>query len=831
MTALSFQANRRETLALGAAASLASLVGADSARAAPTTANAEGRLQVGRDQPFNDGWRFLKGADDGNEAAALDDAGWRVIDLPHDFSIEGIVGNPTGPFIKTALGNTATGFAVGGEGWYRKHFRLDGLPADARIEVLFDGVCVESDAWLNGRKLGSNVNGYNPFAFDLTPHLSRKGDNVLAVRVRNEGRNSRWYSGSGISREVRIDVLPAGPRIARWGVGAWTRRIENGVAEIDVSTKMDSGDPSLQLVTRLRDASGKVVGQAASSAVDGVKQTLVVRAPRLWSPASPALYVLEAELRRGDAVVDRMIQPFGIRIVTMDPARGLQINGQHMILRGGCIHHDNGLLGACAYPDADERRIRALQARGYNAIRSAHNIASRSLREACDRLGMLLMNEAFDTWHAQKLPQDFSTKFRDHWREVIDAMVFSARNSPSVILWSIGNEIPQRATPEGIEWEWKLANAIKAIDPTRPVTAGLNGVLGAPMVAQEGTARAGYAGKREQASSIFLDVNGYNYRLADIEEENAEYPQRLIVATETFPKDAWDYARLAERMPNFMGEFLWTAMDYLGEAGIGASSTGSAGGVSLAMVGWPWINAYCGDIDLIGDQKAPSRYRDVVWGLSKLEIAVQRPTPAGKVEVMSSWGWSDELQSWNWQGQEGKAMNVRFYTQGDRVELLLNGTKIAEKALTAADKFRGELAVPYAPGVLEAIAYSGGSLLARKRLVTVGAAAKLRIRPERAQTGSRRIDLSYVAIDVLDAQGRRLPDEQRKLSLTIDGPAELVGFGSGNPQAVGSFQSSNAQSFKGKALAILRGRGTKGSVRVTAHSDGLPSASAVVQMS
>ena len=349
------------------------------------------------------------------------------------------------------------------------------------------------------------------------------------------------------------------------------------------------------------------------------------------------------------------------------------------------------------------------------------------------------------------------------------------------------------------------------------------------MVAQAGTARPGFAGKREQASNIFLDVNGYNYRLEDIEVEQSEYPQRLIVATETFPKDAWDYAQLAERRPNFMGEFVWTAMDYLGEAGIGASSTGSAGGVSLGMVGWPWVNAFCGDIDLIGDQKAPSRYRDVVWGLSKLEIAVQRPVPAGKVETVSQWGWSDELQSWNWEGHEGKPLNVRIYTPGDRVELLLNGIKLGEKALTSADKIRGELAVPYAPGVLEAVAYSGGRVIARRRLETVGPAAKLKLRAERSQSGSGRHNLSYFTVDVLDAQGRRLPDEKRKISLTLEGPAELAAFGSANPLAVGQLQSNQTQSFRGRALAILRSKG-KGTVRVSASADGLQGAAAMVRL-
>jgi beta-galactosidase len=820
MSGFELLTDRRGAVAITAGAAIVPLV-----LASPALAKAANDgLRIGRDQPFDNGWRFFRGPGEGFEAPALSDSAWRAVDLPHDWSIEDLPdGTPPkqiGPFNKDSIGKTATGFTEGGEGWYRKQFRIDSLPADARIEVLFDGVYGESDFWLNGQLLGTNFHGYAPLAYDLTPHLNRSGENVLAVRVRNLCRNSRWYSGSGIYRQVRLDVLPASARIARWGVGAWTRKIEGGSAEIDVETRLEAPDPALQLVTRLCDAKGMVVAEASSAAAPDVKQTLLVRAPKLWSPDNPNLHILETELRRGDVVVDRMAQPFGIRIVTMDPQRGLAINGSRTILRGGCIHHDNGLLGAAAFPDADERRVRLLKARGYNAIRSSHNPMSRSLRDACDRQGMLVIDEAFDMWHVAKNPQDFSNHFKDHWEEVIEAMVCSARNSPSVIMWSIGNEIPYRATDEGVDWEWKLANAVKQIDPTRPVTAALNGVLGAPMTAVAEAARPGMAGKVDNASTIFLDVPGYNYRLEDIEAERPEHPERVIYASETFPKDVFDYAALVERAPYFLGEFVWTAVDYLGEAGIGASAYVKTG-VPFYVAGWPWVNAWCGDIDLIGQQKAPSRARDVAWGLSPLEMAVQSPVPDGKSEFVAMWGWSDELQSWNWPGMEGKPLAVRLYTPGDRVDLLLNGKSVGSKALNAADKMKAELTVPYTPGTLEAVAYRGSKVIGRRELATVGGPAKLRLVAEQAKHSSDRQALSYVAIEVLDVQGRVIPDEARKIALTVDGPAELVGFGSANPQAVGSFQSREAQSYRGRALAILRSKGKSGTVRVEARSEGI----------
>jgi beta-galactosidase len=820
---VAMHARRREVLAMAAGTAVLPLLGGE-ANAAPAPAAVR---HTGRDLPFDDDWRFFRGEGQGFEAPGADDRGWRRVDLPHDWSVEDIPGGTApdqiGPFDKNAVGGNATGFTVGGEGWYRKHFRVDQYPSDARIEVLFGGSYLDTEVWLNGHPLGRNVHGYIPFAFDLTPHLDRSGENVLAVRVRNLGKNTRWYAGSGLYRQVTLDVLPAGSRLARWGVAAWTRRIDGGRAEIDVTTAIEAAQPGGELVTRLRDGNGAVVAEATSPASGEIKQTLAVRGPRLWSPASPALYTLETELRAGGRTLDRIEQPFGIRIVTFDPQRGMAINGEATRLHGGCIHHDNGLLGARAFADADERRIRLLKARGYNAIRSSHNPASESLRHACDRQGMLVIEEAFDAWFEAKEPQDFSTQFREHWQEVIPAMVLPARNSPSVVMWSIGNEIPARSTDEGVRWAWMLANAIKKLDLTRPVTAGLNGVLGGEMIAGPETARPGFAGKPDNASTIFLDVPGYNYRLEEVQREFATHPERVVYASETFPKNVFEYAELMRRQPSFLGEFVWTAMDYIGEAGIGATARIRKDGPPYYQAGWPWVNAWCGDLDLIGQQKPQSLARDVAWGLSPLEVTVQRPLAEGMFEAVSPWGWPDELSSWSWPGNEGKPLSVRVFTSAERVELRLNGTKVGEKSLSEADKMRAEVKVPYAPGVLEAVAFEGGREVGRRKLETVGAAARLRLARERLPIRRHGRGLAFIPIEVLDGQGRVLPDDKRPIALTVRGPAELLAFGSAEPFAIGSLQSPEAQTFRGRALAILRFKG-RGSVRVEARSPNLPSA-------
>ncbi|MEO6718071.1 MAG: glycoside hydrolase family 2 TIM barrel-domain containing protein [Novosphingobium sp.] len=819
--------SRREAMTIAAGAATAILV--------PTALAAtpgEQPIATGRDQPFDNGWRFHRGAVHGGEAPSFADDDWRQVDLPHDWSVEDLPGGPSldriGPFAKSAIGSNSTGFTEGGEGWYRKHFSTAGIPVDARVEVSFDGVYLDCDVWLNGQRLGGNVHGYIPFAFDLTADLNRTGDNVLAVNVRSQGRNSRWYSGAGIYRQVKLDVIPAGARLGRWGVAAWTRRIDGGVADIDVTTQIDAAEPQLTLVTRLCDATGAVIAEASSPAAGTVKQALNVRGPKLWSPESPYLHTLETELRRAGTVVDRVVQPFGIRIVTFGPQRGMTINGKVTKLRGGCVHHDNGLLGARAFVDADERRIRLLKERGFNAIRSSHNPASRSLREVCDRLGMLMIEEAFDVWHFAKEPQDFSVNFREHWEEVIRAMVLSARNSPSVIMWSIGNEIPYRTDPEGIEWSWKLANAVKLIDPTRPVTAGINGVLGEPVLAGEGTALPNRAGKVDNAAIVFLDVPGYNYRLEDIEPEQVQHPERVVYASETFAREVFDYAALMDRAPYFLGEFLWTAMDYLGEAGLGATAPLKNGGTPYYSASYPWVNAWCGDVDLIGQQKAPSLARDVAWGLSALEMTVHRPISQDSTEFVSNWGWPDELASWTWT-EPGHPMSVRLYTVGDRVELRLNGSAVGQAGLKAGHR-RVELTVPYAPGTLEAVAFRGGTEIGRRKLVTVGAAANLRATPERPSGRSDRQGLHYVLIETIDAAGRVLPVDQRKLQVRVDGPAELVAFGSANPLATGSLSVPTAESFRGRALAILRSMGAKGTVRIEASSAGLRGAAATIKL-
>lgn len=828
--------SRDDLLNLDRRAVLTATAGATLMMAHPALAAAPSpALKPGRGQAFDLGWRFHLG-EGAFEAPGVDDSGWRALDLPHDWSIEDLPAQPgepgriVGPFDKKVEGGNLSGYAVGGEGWYRKRFRLDD-PKPGRVEVLFDGVYMNSDVWLNGHHLGAHPNGYTPFAYDLTPYLSASGDNLLAVRVRNLGHNARWYSGSGIYRHVWLDVSPEPARVARWGVSVTTPTVSATEASVQIDTRLEDA-AGLTLVSRVKDARGRTVWEDQAPAQAQVRQTFTLPAPKLWSPEAPNLYAVETELRRGRSVLDRVETPFGVRVVTFDATRGMTLNGQPVKLRGGCIHHDNGILGAAAFDAAEERKVALLKARGYNAVRPSHNLFSPAFLQACDRQGMMVICEAFDIWSVKKFsPQDFSAFFESHWRSDLAAMVLSARNHPSVIMWSIGNEIPGRNSPKGVETQWRLANEVRRLDPTRPVTAAVNGFPGRVVTPSATAARAGTAGVPDRTSTVFLDTVGYNYKLADYEADHAQFP-RVFYGSESFAKDVFAIWDLTERTPWLIGDFIWTAQDYLGEVGIGGSALvpAAAANYPVPFGVWPWINAYCGDIDLIGAQKAPSLARDVVWGVSPLEIAVQRPVPEGKVEVLRFWGWSDELPSWTWPGAEGQPLKVRIYTAGDRVELRLNGRTVESRPVTAADQKHVELKVPYAPGVLEVAAFRNGAEIGRRRLETAGAPAAVRLTQERFGGGAGRGDLSFVALEVVDAQGRRVPDLRQELQLSVSGPGQLVAFGSADPQAVGSLQSTKAKTWDGRALAVVRGGGRPGRVTVTAQGAGLQGATATLRL-
>jgi len=808
-----------------------------------------------RDQSFDEGWRFLRSDAPGAEAPGFNDSSWRVLDLPHDWSVEdlpslgyaengagalwGMTVSPTriGPFdTELSQGGRDTGWFVGGTGWYRRSFSASAVPVDGQVEITFDGVYRNSDVWLNGELLGSHPYGYTTFSYDLTPHLRRTGENVLAVRVRNEGKNSRWYSGSGIYRHVWLDTTGK-IRIPKWGVFVTTPDVSKASATVKVAVKVENRTGSAQDVTvrlHLFDGNNASAGtqelkqSISATGFTEVEQSITVPNPKLWGTATPQMYRLETELVAGANVVDRMSTPFGIRKVEIDAQNGLRINGEVTKLRGGCMHHDNGILGACAYDRSEERRIELMKAHGFNAIRTSHNPPSPMFLASCDKLGMLVVDEAFDQWEVQKNPDDYHLVFAECWQRDLASMILRDRNHPSVILWSIGNEIPERAQPRGVEIAKNLQEYAHKLDPTRLVTSAIN------------SARGG--GEQLDPAFLHLDVGGYNYMIANYEPDHVRHPDRIILGTESYPRQAYATWEPVERLPYVIGDFTWTAMDYLGESSLGnaqlaaAARGGGAGRVATQAappggglnygniyLSFPWFNSNCGDIDLIGETKPPGYYRRVVWGTSKLEMLVQRPVPVGRTETVTAWGWSDELRSWTWPDYEGRTMAVRVASTGEEVRLLLNGNEVGTKPVSRATEYKAEFQVPYAAGELKAIAMQGGQPIAEQILTTAGKPIKIRLVADRSSVRRNRNDLSYVKAEIVDDKGNLVPDAVAPVSFTVSGAGDLLAAGNANPKDVASFRSKSPNTFHGRCLAIVQPRGKAGKVTVRAQAPGLES--------
>jgi beta-galactosidase len=492
-----------------------------------------------------------------------------------------------------------------------------------------------------------------------------------------------------------------------------------------------------------------------------------------------------------------------------------------------------------------------MKAHGFNAIRTSHNPPSSTFLETCDRLGMLVIDEAFDHWEQQKNAQDYHLYFAGWWQRDLSAMVLRDRNHPGIIMWSIGNEIPERAQPRGVEIARQLTAHIKSLDRTRPVTAAINGGPGGA----EGL----------DPAFQHLDVGGYNYLAGQYETDHARHPDRVIVGLESVPQQAFQNWLPVEEHPYVIGDFVWTGMDHLGESSIGnaqlqaparpggaqgpggpppaaaAAGRGAASGRTPTGLGslfsgssvflpFPWFNCYCGDIDLIGQAKPQWYHRRVIWGLSRLEMAVQRPVPEGRTESISPWGWSDELRSWTWPGSEGRILKVRVYSSGDQVRLLLNGNDIGTKPVSADTALKAEFDVPYAAGELKAVALSGGQPIAECVIKTVGPPAQLRLTADRASIRRSRNDLSYVTLEVLDKTGALVPDAVVPVRISIGGAAELAAVGTAHPKDVYSFRQSRLKTFHGRCLAIVRPAGVAGTATVRAQADGLADAAIAVRM-
>jgi beta-galactosidase len=787
---------------------------------------------------FDEGWRFIKENPDGAEDPAFNDSGWRIIDLPHDWSIEDLPGqipdSIVGPFSKASISKKGTGYTVGGTAWYRKHFTLNKKDKGKTVYLQFDGVYMNSDIWVNGKLIGNHPYGYTSFYYDITSCLNAAGQsNVVSVRVRNEGENARWYSGSGIYRHTWLTLVNP-THIGMWGVYVKTPSVTEKSADINITANLvNSGTKNAPVTVQVQiiDPSGQVVGVTKnnSTVLPGTKtdlnQNISISDPVLWSADNPKLYNARVTVLINNKVTDNLITAFGIRTIKMDAQNGFSINGKNLELKGGCIHHDNGPLGSATIDRAEERKIELLKKAGFNAIRCSHNPPSPYLLDVCDRLGMLVIDELYDIWEKSKIsPDDYSKFVRKSWKQDVNDMVIRDRNHPSIIMWSIGNEVPEAADTSGFRIAKNLTNEVRALDPTRAVTEALVDVASV------------YSGKSsydKQASNMsLLDAVGMNYSYRVYEQEHEKYPNRIMYATETFPYLSLENYEISKMLPYVIGNFIWTAMDYMGEAALGypqqipidfSNKSGARPGAAFQRrTSWPIFNAFSGSIDLIGNPKAHMSYQKVVWGDSKVEMLVHRPVPKGKKEVIGNWGFPDELKSWTWSGYERENMQVDVYTRCDQVRLELNGKNIGEQSIDKEKSVTDTFYVPYEEGILTARCYENGVETASETLKTVGAPASIRLTADRIAIKADRNDLAYIMTEVVDADGNVIPwADDFTINFEISGNGKLAGVGNGNPGDMASFQQPRRKTYQGKCLAIIRPEVTPGKITIKATSEGL----------
>ena len=719
------------------------------------------------------------------------------------------------------------GFTVGGTGWYRKTFDVPGSQRGRRVLVQFDGVYMNAEVWLNGRRAGVHPYGYTSFWFDLTDKVNFGGRNVLAVKVKNEGENSRWYSGSGLYRHVWLKTLDP-LHVAQWGTYVTTPEVTSSSAKVNLKTKVQNESDAaarVRLVTRILNPAGAEVAReeddhnVEAQGSYEFEQEAAVRSPALWSPDTPALYTAVSEVYRERQLTDRVETRFGVRTISFDVTHGFRLNGRTLKLKGGCLHHDNGPLGARAYDRAEERRVELLKAAGYNALRMSHNPPSPAFLDACDRLGMLVIDEAFDTWREGKNPHDYHLFFDEWWQRDIESMLARDRNHPSIIMWSTGNEIPNRHRPEVARLSKTLADHIRKLEPTRPVTSAVNEL-------------------REDKDPYFatLDISGYNYAAGGdhlkkslYELDHARVPGRIMYGAESYPLEAFDAWMNVLDHSYVVGDFVWTAFDYIGEASIGWR------GYWQESNFYPWNLAYCGDIDICGWKRPQSFYRDALWKENQLSLFVRAPRPTfepnPKRQSWSKWHWHDVLADWNWKGYEGRPLDVDVYSSCAEVELFLNGKSLGRKDTNRSNQFTATWSVPYRPGTLKAVGYgkTPRTAAAHAELRTAAEPARLKLTADRPRVRADGQDLSYVTVEVVDARGVRHPRAENLVRFNVEGPGTLVGVGNANPVSTESYQQPQRKTWQGRALVVVKSGKQPGRIILRATTQGLPPATLVIE--
>lgn len=773
-----------------------------------------------RKQLFDYDWKFALGDSVSASAADFDDSAWRKLDLPHDWSIEGNIS------ADAPTGNDG-GYFPSGVAWYRKTFDVPADYSDRKVGIYFEGVYMNSEVFVNGVSLGVWPYGYSSFFYDLTPHLRFGEQNVVAVRVDNsQQKNCRWYSGSGIYRHVWLTVTDK-VHVDHWGVAVTTPEVSEQKATVQVKTVLKNETPSgrrVTLTTTLFDAQKQHVGEEKTVIelpANGTKEVALkvqVQQPSLWSPENPYLYEARCTVAEDDEEKDCVTQSFGIRTIEYSAEKGLLLNGKKIILNGGCLHHDNGFLGSAAFDRAEERKVELMKAAGFNAARTAHNVPSEAFLDACDRLGMLVIDEAFDGWRESKNKFDYSIYFDKWWQRDLAAMVLRDRNHPSIFCWSIGNEVIERKKLEVVMTAQKLTDLVHKLDGTRPVTSAL----------------AAWDSDWEIYDPLAAvhDIVGYNYMLFRAPADHKRVPSRVIMQTESFPRGAFDNWKLVTSNEYVLGDFVWTALDYLGESAIGRYYyVGDSEGEHYVRPQYPWHGAYCGDIDLTGWRKPISHYRDLLYNPDKkLYLAVKEPDNYyGKIKE-TAWSVWPTWESWTWEGHEGKPIDVEVYSRYPKVRLYLNDKLVGEQPTGVEQQFKAVFNMPYQPGTLKAVGVEDDREVEEKVLVTAGKPAKIRLTADRKTLTANGQDLSFVTVEVVDKDGRVVPGAENRLTFDVKGAGVIAAVGNANLRDTDSYVGNQRNAWKGRAMVILKSARKNGSIRLKASAKGLASASLVVKV-
>ncbi len=767
-----------------------------------------------RKQLFDYDWKFFLGDTATAKQKEFNDASWRNLDLPHDWSIEGKISpkNPT---------KGAGGYFPAGIGWYRKTFQAPAEWKGKSVSVYFEGVYMNSEVFINGKSLGVHPYGYSSFLYDLSSSLDYGKANVIAVRVDNSKYvNSRWYSGSGIYRHVWMQV--ADPvHVAHWGVAVTTLDATSKKATVQVKTivKNETAIPqSIIVKTTLWNKTGNVSGRKSikvelpANSQKDVFQAIQVANPFLWSPESPDLYQAQIQLISGDKIIDDSKTGIGIRTIKFSAENGFQLNGKIVKINGGCVHHENGCLGSAAFDCAEERKIELLKTGGFNAVRTSHNPPSEAFLSACDRLGLLVMDESFDCWKIGKNTNDYSVYFNQWWERDLQAMVFRDRNHPSIIMWSIGNEIPERGKPEAVKTATMLIDALKKMDNTRPITSAI--------------VEKGKDWTIMDSLMAVHDVAGYNYHLYSAPDDHKRVPSRMIVHTESYPKDAFVNWKLGKNNNYVLGDFVWTAIDYLGESGIGRYYySGEVPGENWDNDMFPIHAAYCGDIDLIGQRKPISHYRSMLYnGNEKIYMAVREPATE-PLEIKETW-WSvyPTWESWTWPGFEGRNINVEVYSKYPKVRLYQDNKLVGEQTTARDQQFKATFPVSYSAGQLKAVGVENGKEMESTILQTASDAAKIKLTADRKEILANGQDLSFVTVEITDKDGIIQPNAANRLHFKIDGPGVIAGVDNANIKDTDPYVGNSRKAWKGRALVVIKSTHGAGEIKLTVTSADLAEA-------